>query len=298
MKTWRAEVNVSELEHEVFSDEDADLLEASSGLDRVLQLTGALLWRGRREQGVRLLVIPLAFALFFLLLCLVTLYFPGLLTPLSRFAIQAQAQAYFGATVHGNAGLAMALLLIQGPYLIALFAAFMGATLAQNLVGTEAARGGLELLLSSAYRVQEVFVAFLLASFVLTICQWAILALGTLGAAATVLALLRIAFTLQARYIALAVAVPLPIALWANLGALFLGMAFPRLTQIRTGSTTNLMQLLAALPALALLILINIRPDLNAGLVAAIALGVGLAGSLVSAVLLRVRFRPEFVLEA
>jgi|GEM_PF-4336534 hypothetical protein len=36
--------------------------------------------------------------------------------------------------------------------------------LAQNLMGTEAARGGLELLLGTAYRVQEVFVAFLLTS--------------------------------------------------------------------------------------------------------------------------------------
>ncbi len=270
--------------------------EASGSASRALHLTKALLWRAGHEQGIRLMVMPLAFAGVLLVLNLVVFYVPGILTSATRYALERQAAMYF-SSLPGSAGLAMAFLLVQGPYLMALFAGILGASIAQSSIGNEAARGGFELLLGTVYKVGEVFVAFLLTSFVLTLVGWFVLALGTLGVAAIVLLLMQIHFHLPASYIVLVTVIPLPLALLANLGALLLGLIFPRLIQLRTGST-NVLQLLAMLPALALFILINVRPDLDLGKVAAAALGLGIVGSVCGIVLLQRRFRPELILES
>lgn len=260
----------------------------------IMRLGRALIWRTRREQGRRLIGLPLIFALALLAMVLITLYLPWLLTGPTRYALARAAEARFGTSL-GTTGLAMALLFLQGPYLLAMFAAYQGASLAQAAVGGETSRGGLELLLSAPFLPRTLFLALLTSSLSLTLFAWAIMTLGSLGIAAGVLLALSVPLPISAGYLATALLLPLPLALWANTTGLFVGLAFPRLAQLRTGNT-NLLQLLAMLPAGALLLTATLFPDLNPLVLNGAALVLGLVGASLAASLLARWFRVEAVL--
>jgi hypothetical protein len=269
----------------------------SAGPARIWRLTEALFQRGLRERGTRLFLFPLGGAVILLLESLLILWIPQVTTLLTRYGLEQAQKLYFG-NIQGNLGLSMAFLLIQGPFLMAFFSAFNGATTALSSVGTEASRGSLEVLLGQAYKRSELFLAFLFSSFLLTLIGWLALACSTLGVGTITLLLLHATFHLSAGYLVEVLFLPLPLAFWANLLVLTLGLAFPRLVQIRTGSSTNLLQLLASLPALALFVLIILRPDLDLNLVILGALGISVIGSVFSIVLLHFHFRPQYLLES
>lgn len=264
-------------------------------LNRGLRLAGALVWRGYREQRAKLLILPLIFAALILAFSLAISF--GAISSSAHHGLTLNASPYFGG-LHDNLGRAMAALFNQGPFLIAFFAAFTGTIVAQNSVGSEAARGGLELLLSVTYRVSEMVVALLFGSFVLTLMGWVVLALGTLGVAAVVLAVHGASFHLPLTYLAVAVVMPLAMAVWANQLSLFLALTFPRLAQMRAGSFSSVLQLVGMVPAYALFLLVNLRPDLNIEEIAGATLGLGIMGSALGILLVSYRFRPELVLEA
>lgn len=228
-------------------------------------------------------------------MALTAIHVPGLLTGPTRSALRRSVELHF-ESAPGGAGLALALLLLHGPYLVALFAGFTGASVAQNAIGSEAARGGLELLLSSTYRIREIFAALLLSSLALTLVAWAVLAVGTVGVAAGVLTVLDASFSLPRSYLVLGLLLPLPMAFWANLIALFAALRFPRLTQFATG-TTNALQFVAVVPALVLFLLVNLRPDVDPVWFAGTAIVLALLGSVLGGLLLGRSFRPDLILE-
>jgi ethanolamine transporter len=263
-------------------------------LNRGLHLGGALIWRGYREQRAKLLVLPLIFAALILTFSLAISF--GAIGPSAHRSLSLNASPYVGG-LHDNLGRAMAALFNQGPFLIAFFAAFTGTVVAQNSVGSEAARGGLELLLSVTDRVRELIVALLVGSFVLTLIGWVVLALGTLGVAAIVLVVQGASFHLPLAYLLVAVVMPLALAVWANQLSLFLALTFPRLAQMRAGSFSSVLQLVGMAPAYALFLLVNLRPGLDVAWVAGAALGLGIVGSALGVLLVSFRFRPALVLE-
>lgn len=262
----------------------------------VSRLVGALLWRSAREQGIRLVLLPLGFAVFLLVITLTAFYVPNLLTGPTRSALERGAAVWFG-DVEGRAGLALAVLLQQGPYLLGLFASFLGASNAQALLGAEVSRGGVEGILSLPYRVRDLFAALLVTAFALTALQWAVLAVATLGLAAVTLAMLGASFELPAGYVTLALGVPLALALWANMLGMILSVLAPGISQVRTGAT-NLVQTIAMLPAVIMVIVVSVRPELNLTWLAGGALAVGMMGTAVSAGVLARFFRPETLLSS
>jgi len=261
-----------------------------------IRLVRALLWRSWREQGAILLIAPLGFALLLLGVTLLALNAPGVLTPTTRAGLEAAAHKYFSGQP-GRVGLALAGLLAEGPYLLGIFASFLGATAGQSSLGNERARGGLEAIFALPYTPEEILTGFLGASVALTLVSWLILTLASLGVAIGVLVTItRAGLHLSGSYLTLALFVPLPLALWANLISVVLAVVAPRLAQVRTGSTGNLTQLVAILPAIVVFLVAALDPQINLTQVAAGALGVGIVGSAVFGTVLGRRLSPEAVL--
>lgn len=186
------------------------------------------------------------------LFILVAFYIPGILTGTTRLGLRRAAELYFPTIADSRAALALAMLFIQGPFLAAVFAQLTGAVTAQAAVGSEAARGGFELLLSAPYRPREIFVAMPAASLAITLVSWAVLMLAMVGIVALALSLVGSRPMLSPGFLALAFLLPLPMALWANLIGLAFALTFPRLAQAPIGTLTSLVQLVAMLPGLVL----------------------------------------------
>jgi len=261
-------------------------------------LAGVLIWRSYREQRAKLFLLPLAFAGLIALFTLVAFYVPGILTGTTRLALRRAAELYFPTIADSRAALALAMLFIQGPFFAALFASLTGAMTAQAAVGSEAARGGFELLLSAPYRPREIFVAMLAASLAITLTSWAVLMLAMMGIVALALSLVGSRPVLSTGFLVLAFLLPLPMALWANLIGLAFALMFPRLAQARIGTSTSLVQLVAILPGLILLLLATVRPDINLAAAAGIAIALALAGVAAGLTVLRRWFRPGALLES
>jgi ABC-type Na+ efflux pump permease subunit len=192
----------------------------------------------------------------------------------------------------------MALLILQGPWLLAVFAAVRAAAVAQNAVAGEAARGGLELLLASPHRLSQIFAGMLISSLALTLLGWVVMALTVLGPSAATLALLHVRFMLPVSHFLPLVFLPVPMVLWANLIALLLVLRFPQLAQIRAGTSGSVVQLVAASPTIAFFAAISLRPEADALRVGLLATAVGIAGCGVAAAVLKRHFRAERFLES
>lgn len=258
----------------------------------ILQLTGALTFRGLREQGSSIFVNPLVLAIVFVVMVCAALYFPIALTPPTRHAIDVGAANYGGSR---QTGIALAVMLNQAPYLVALFAASAGSTLAQSLVGQESSRGGVELLLSGPYRLAEVLMALLLVSFVLTAFSWLALTLVGIAGSAALLAVLHAGLPVSAGRVALLLLFPLPLAYLSNLIAVILSIHFPHRAQNR-GSGFDFFQMFAVAPSLIVLLIVSFWPSLNPFGVAAAAMAAGIAGSVVALVVVGRSFDPSSVL--
>jgi hypothetical protein len=258
----------------------------------VLQLTRGLTVRGFREQGIWLYLNPLLLALFFAFLACAALYFPHLLTPPTRNAIDVGAARFGG---HRETAVAFSVILNQAPYFVALIGAIVGSTLAQTMVGQESTRGGIELLLSGPYRLAEVLLGILLVSFVLTAINWLGLTLVSLGGAAVLFTMAHAALPTTAARLALLLLFPLPLAYLSNLIGVILAIAFPRGAQLR-GGAFDLFQLVSISPALAVLLVATFFPALNPFAIAAAAMAVGLAGSVAAMAIVGRIFDPSALL--
>jgi hypothetical protein len=244
-----------------------------------------------------LILAPVAFGGLLLLLTVGTLFWPGLLTGPSRYALELGARTYF-ANLPAGPGLAMALLFLQGPWLIAVFAAVRAASVAQSMVAGETARGGLEILLASPHRLSEIFIGMLVSSLVLTLLGWISMTLTVLVPSAATLLVLHVRSHLPASYFVAMFFLPIPMVLWANLIALLLVLRFPRLAQVRAGTSVNLVQLIASSPALAFFAAISLRPQSDAIRFGLMATLLGIAGGAAAAAILKSQFRAERFLES
>jgi len=262
---------------------------------RGLRLAGALWWRSRRQHGGRLLLYPLGYTALMLGFWLVALYVPGVLTGTTQRALARSAELHFGA-VPGRGGLALAMMFLQGPYLVALFSSLSAVTMTQGSVASEAARGGLELLAAAPISARELYVGLLAHALALAAVIWLGMVVGFLCSTAAGLMLLGASVHFTNAQLGLALAMPLPMGLWSSLIALALALRFPRLAGGQ--GSLGLSRVIALQPSLLLLVMINFRPDLDPLRLALGALGLGLAGAVATGLLLGRGFRFESFLTA
>jgi ABC-type transport system involved in multi-copper enzyme maturation permease subunit len=261
---------------------------------RIGALSAALLWRGLREQGRGLLFGPLAFGLLFALVAATAIAFPAALTSVSRHALMATADGFSGVDRHAALGLAT--IVQEAPYLLGVFSALAGAQVAQRLVNSELARGGIELLLCAPYTVDEVLLGLLFAAFGLTAVNWLALVATTTAGALGVLLVVHADPALLGNRVYALLAFSLPLAYLAALVAVALGMLAPKLAQMRTNGPFDLLQLAATLPAIALIIAANVWPAIPSGVFAATAIAVGVVGSALAAAVVKRIFNPSTIL--
>jgi len=260
-------------------------------------LCSALLWRVWREQRWKVVVGPVTLSGLLLVLSAVTFFWPGLLTGPSKYALENTAREYFAA-LPNRTGIVAALLFLQGPWLLAIFSAMNGASVAYNTVASESARGGIELLLAGPLSPSEIFGGMLKSSLIRALFAWACMAIALLAPATAVLAILRVEVSLPTSYYAASFLLPIPMVLFANVIALFLALRFPRLAQLRAGASGNVLQILAAAPTTAFCVVISIQPGRDLLKLSLIACLVGILGAVGAGFLVRRRFRPELFLES
>ncbi|MDR5710404.1 MAG: hypothetical protein QN140_11355 [Armatimonadota bacterium] len=259
-----------------------------------VRLCGALLWRVVRDQRGKLVLAPLGYGLLALAIMLAPIYLPeGGATALR---LREGLGMLVGPLPDHSLAVALAVVVVQGPYLVGVLASVAGAVLAQVTVTSEMARGGLELLLSAPYRPREVFAAFLASSFLLVAFSWAVLTAVAIGLPVLGLAWLG-APQIPSFYVGIALFVPLPLSLWADLIASAVTLAFPSLGLLRVGTGSTLGQFLAIAPAMGALLFITIRPDVHPAKLGGAALLLGLGAVGLGLALFSRAFRVEVLLE-
>ncbi len=260
-------------------------------------LTRALIWRTIREQGIRLWLFPcLVVSLFLGSIALVILE-PSLLTGLTSRALIQVARDHFSADINTSTGMAMVLLLLQGPYFVALIGALMASSFACAAVGTETSRGGLEIMLSAPLQPRDIFLALITHITVLSAVSWVLLIGVILILAIGTLHLLEPQMVFSFGYLLSATLMPLSVILWASLIAVSLSIYCPKLADIHTGTTNNLVQLIAILPAFLLFMAVNLSPRVEPLYVVIAAFGMGLVGSVLTAFFLIRGYKPELFLQ-
>ncbi|MCS7173949.1 MAG: hypothetical protein N0A24_11380 [Armatimonadetes bacterium] len=258
------------------------------------RLCGALLWRVVRDQRQRLLLAPLGYGILALTVMLLPVYLPG--GPQTAGRLREGLGILIGPLPDHPLAVALALVVVQGPYLVGVLASVAGAVLSQATVTSETARGGLELLLSAPYRPREVFAAFLVSSFLLVVFSWAVLTAVAIGLPLLMLAWLG-APRIPSFYVGIALFVPLPMALWADLIASAVTLAFPSLGLLRVGTGSTLGSSLAIAPAMGALLFVTIRPEVHPAKMGGVALLLGLGAVGLGLVLFSRVFRVGALLE-
>jgi len=257
------------------------------------RLCWALLWRVTRDQREKLVVAPLGYGILALAIMLAPVYLPG---GGATERLREGLGVLVGPLPDDPLAVALALVVVQGPYLVGVLASVAGAVLAQATVTSEATRGGLELLLSAPYRPREVFAAFLASSFLLVALSWAVLTAVAIGLPILGLNWLG-APPIPSFYLGIALFVPLPMALWADLIASTVALAFPSLGLLRVGTATTLGQFLAIAPALGSLLFVTLRPEMHPAKLGGAALLLGVGAVALGLALFARAFRVEALLE-
>ena len=210
-------------------------------------LARAVVWSELRGRGWRLFAFPIGAGLLFLGLLGVTALSPG---------------EYFTG-MEDDTALLLAMLVIQGPYFVAMIGAVLAVLVTQTGVGQRLSAGELELLLSGPYREREVFVALVLGSFVLALLMIGVLVLLTFGGAALILVWAEVSLTADAfRLLATGLVTSVPLALWATFLAVVVYLRFPD-TPVNGTEPGNLLIMLGILPAVSLVVLPTAFPSIN-----------------------------------
>ncbi|TMT81752.1 hypothetical protein E2L06_17740 [Haloterrigena sp. H1] len=239
-------------------------------------LARAIVWSELRGRGWRLFAFPVGTGLLFLSLLGVTAVSPGVLTGTTREALAAQADLYFTG-VDSDAALLLAMLIIQGPYFVAMIGAVLSVLVTQTGVGQRLAAGELELLLSGPYREREVFVALVVGSFVLALLMISVLIAIAFGGSVLVLVWLDVSLTMNtARLLGTGLLTPIPLALWATFLAVVVYLRFPD-TPINGTEPGNLLILVGILPAVSLVVLPTAVPSIDPLLLSVGGIAVSLA---------------------
>jgi hypothetical protein len=261
---------------------------------RVLATTRLLLWRVRCEQARGLLLAPLGVIAMIALAGFASAAFPQVLTGMTAGALRRGATEVLHVTPAGT-GLLEAFVVLQAPYLLATFTGFVAASFARSLVFADVARGAMEVWLASGTEIVELALAYLAALAVLTLstlgCSLvALLALAALpGSGIDPFALLRTAHGGDLLLMLLCVAVvSVEIAMATCL-------LFPRLSGAHSALTFSPLQLLAALPGLALTLLVSAEPGATRWLPLFTLVAI-VAGAALYALLLRRLFDPRLYL--
>lgn len=227
-----------------------------------LTLTRAIVWSELRGRGWRLFTFPIGAGVLFLGLLGLTAASPEMLTSTTRDALAAQAGQYFSGA-DSDTALLLSMLIIQGPYFIAMIGAVLSILVTQTGVGQRLAAGEFELLLSGPYCSREVFVALISGSFILALLLIAVLVVISFGGAFLVLAWAGLSLTPEAlRLFGAGLLTPIPLALWATFLAVVVYLRFPD-TPISGAETGNLIIMVGVLPAVSLVILPTAFPAIN-----------------------------------
>jgi len=261
---------------------------------RVRQLSRAMIDVEVEARNRWLVLYPVGFGLLFVAVAAIAATQPEALTGTTLDSLEATLDRYF--TSVSGPRIAIALVVVQAPVLIAIFAAVVAVPTARSLAGRRAASGEFENLLASPYTHGEVFAALVVTSFVLALIQTMVLAVIAVGGAWLVLLAAGAQFTLAMGPVVYApYLVPVSVALWAALVATVIYLAFPETALSGTG-TGNALLLVAFLPAFALLGLTTVAPGVSPLLVAVGGfVGVGLLTA-VGAAAIGKWFRPVRVL--
>ena len=260
-----------------------------------MSLLAALAWRGRRE-GLPYVFIPVG-----LFAALVALLFgvasSGQVNGAQQMANFAERYGAHGSLVIVGLGL------LLGPGLVALFTTISVAMLVRNLIGSEASRGGLELLLAAPYRPRTIMTALLGYAAVVATAYWALMTGLAAVALAVVCAADGASVTLTGSYLAAALPVPL-LGGWAAAAlAVGVNLLYPRLAQVGSygihiggGGISGLPPLL---PGLAIFLSFAIwAPHIGVTALVAIVGGGTAAITVLSIAVVAVRFRPDGALES
>jgi|AntRauMinimDraft_4_1070384.scaffolds.fasta_scaffold00015_12 ethanolamine transporter len=239
-------------------------------------LARAIVWSELRGRGWRLFTFPVGAGLLFLGLLGATAVSPDVLTGTTREALAAQAGQYFTG-MDSDTALLLAMLVIQGPYFIAMTGAVLSVLVTQTGVGQRLAAGELELLLSGPYREREVFVALVAGSFALSLLMIGVLLAMALGGSALILAWADVSLTTDAvRLLGTGLLTPIPLALWTTFLAVVVYLRFPD-TPVNGTEPGNLLILAGILPAVSLIVLPTAVPSVDPFLLSVSGIGVSLA---------------------
>lgn len=231
-------------------------------------LARAIVWSELKGRNWRLFAIPLGAGALFLAILGLTAASPGSLTPMTREALRAQADIYFTG-VGSDRALLLAMLVVQGPQLVAMLGAVLSVLVTQTGMGQRLGAGELELLLSGPYHDREVFVALVGGSFVLSLLVIAVLAVIAFGGGIAAVAWAGVSLTPAAvRLLVTGLVAPVPIALWATFVAVVVYLAFPE-TPVNGTEPGNLLIMVGIVPGLAVVILPTAIPSVDPFLVSA-----------------------------
>jgi hypothetical protein len=218
-----------------------------------LTLARAYAWSELRGQRWKLFAFPLGFGLIGAVGVVLALFFTPAFDPQTTALLREMAGIYFTSLPAGE-GLVVAMLVVQGPSFVAMFAAVLSLWLVQSGLGQRLAVGEFELLLSGPYRDRDVFAALVVGATAIALAGVAIFAALTVGVG--LVALLGSTAELAPTGLTLVAAGLLsvfPMTLWATFVGVVVYLVFPE----AAGNNThpgNLLAITAILPAMLALL--------------------------------------------
>lgn len=230
--------------------------------DHHRSLALALVWRTWRARPVSMLLVPIAVGILAASTVAFALHWPGILTSSTESSISRSAELFFPGQSSTEA-MGLAALQVESPYLLGLFAALAGASIAHGAVAIETARGGFDILLASRRNPTEIGLAVLSASVALTMASWLtmVVVVGLLGS--LVLLVSGVTPVVSAGLLTSALFISLAMGLTSALITLLANALFPSLSEPRVGMSRSVTQIAGIAPALALLLVHTAQPTLH-----------------------------------
>ncbi|GGN94149.1 MULTISPECIES: hypothetical protein [Haloarcula] len=266
-----------------------------SDTTEIIDLSEALVWQQLNSRRLKLFAMPLFLAVVFGGITVVSISSPGAVTPTTRQSVQRLVELYFGE-LNSEYAFALALFLIQGPYLLATFSSVLGVNTGQRMAGKLISSGQFELLLSSPYHERQVFNSLLLSTTLVTLLQVFAFALVALGIPIAVLVSIGAELGAQLNATLLpAFLLPLPTAIWANLVVILGSMG---IGGNLSDGVQELFSVVGIVPGLGLTVLVNLFPNLNLVLFSVASLVLILCLIAICGYWVTTRFHAEDILPA
>ncbi|MFT4890434.1 MAG: hypothetical protein ACI9YT_001349 [Halobacteriales archaeon] len=262
--------------------------------ERVWRLSRAMIGVEIEARNKWMAIAPVGVGLLFLAIVGAAIVEPSTLTGTTQSQLDAALDNYF--TSVSGPKLAIALVVVQAPMLLSLFAPIVTVPTARSLAGRRVKGGEFETLLAAPQTHGELFATFVLTAFVVTLVQVLVLAVIGIGGAWILVLVAGAEFTLSAGPATFApYIVPLPVALWAALVSTLVYMAYPD-TSLNGHGVGNFLLLVAYLPGFALLGIVSVAPGISPLLVAVGGFLIVSVLTAIGAAAVRKWFRPVRVL--